>query len=81
MSNSWQEDATNREFRERQMGQVSILWLLALMLRERRLILSVTAIGLIGGLVIALVRAPTYTTKFSFVPQVAQDPSRAGLAS
>ncbi len=60
-------------------NQASTLWLLAVMLRERTTILAVTGIGAVIALVVALLRAPTYTTTFSFLPQATQDASRAGL--
>src|SRR6266849_6088511 len=60
---------------------VSLLWLLAVVVRERRLILAFTAAGIILGLAAALLRPKTYTTTFSFLPQSEQDPSRAGLAN
>ncbi|MEX2156185.1 MAG: Wzz/FepE/Etk N-terminal domain-containing protein [Gemmatimonadales bacterium] len=61
--------------------EISVLWILAVLLRERRTILVVTGVGMALALVVALLRAPTYTSTFSFVPQVTQDPGRAGLAS
>jgi uncharacterized protein involved in exopolysaccharide biosynthesis len=59
---------------------VSLLWMLAVLVRERRLILVFTAAGIILGLALALVRPKTYTTTFSFLPQSTSDPTRAGLA-
>jgi uncharacterized protein involved in exopolysaccharide biosynthesis len=60
---------------------VSLLWMLAVLVRERRVVLATTAAGIILGLTIALLRPTTYTTAFSFLPQSEQDPSRAGLAN
>ncbi len=61
--------------------EISLLWILAVLLRERRPILLVTGIGSAFALVVGLLRAPPYTSTFSFVPQVTQDQSRAGLAN
>jgi uncharacterized protein involved in exopolysaccharide biosynthesis len=60
---------------------VSVLWILAVLVRERRLLLAFTTAGIILGLAIALLRQTTYTTTFSFLPQATQDQSRAGLVS
>ncbi len=59
---------------------VSLLWLLAVLLRDRRVIVSLTAAGLILGLAVALLRPKSYTTSFAFVPQASPDQNRAGLA-
>jgi uncharacterized protein involved in exopolysaccharide biosynthesis len=59
---------------------VSLLWLLAVLVRERRMILGFTLAGISLGLTIAFLRPKTYTTTFSFLPQSATDPTRAGLA-
>jgi uncharacterized protein involved in exopolysaccharide biosynthesis len=58
----------------------SLLWLLAVILRERRIVIACTAVGVAVGLMIALARKPTYTSSFSFLPQSAQDANAAGLA-
>lgn len=65
----------------REQEDVSLLWILAVLVRERRIMLAFTVAGIVVSLTVALLRANTYTTAFSFVPQSAQDPSRAGLAS
>ena len=70
-----------REFRQREQDQLSLLWILAVLLRERRTILSLMALGIGIALLITLLRPPGYTTTFSFVPQSIQDPSRSGLAN
>lgn len=59
---------------------ISLLWLLAVLVRERRLIAALTAAGIVGGLAIGFLRPKTYTTTFSFLPQATQDPNRAALA-
>lgn len=60
---------------------VSLYLILAILLRRRRLILMIAALGAIAGLVVAMLRPPTYTSSFSFLPQSTQDPNRAGLAT
>jgi uncharacterized protein involved in exopolysaccharide biosynthesis len=67
--------------RQSELDQVSLLWILAVALRERRTILGITGLGVAITLVVALLRSPTYTTTFSFVPQTTQDAGRAGLAN
>jgi uncharacterized protein involved in exopolysaccharide biosynthesis len=60
---------------------VSVYWILAVLLRDRRLVLGCAGIGLLLGLTLGLLRKPTYTSSFSFLPQSTQDPGKAGLAS
>lgn len=75
-------DPSLRQFRERaQAGDASMLWLVAVIVRERRTVLSLTGVGLVIALAVALLRPPTYSTNFSFVPQGGQDAGRSGLAS
>jgi uncharacterized protein involved in exopolysaccharide biosynthesis len=81
MTGQAEPEALTRQFREREQEQISLLWILAVLLRERRTILTFTGAGGIIALLFALFRTPTYTTSFSFVPQQMQDPGRAGLAS
>ena len=59
---------------------VSLLGFVAILLRERRVVIAVTATGLVVSLAIALLRARTYTTVFSFLPQ-GQEQTAGGLAS
>ena len=54
-------------------------WVLTELLRGRKPILGITAIGTSVGLVVALLRPATYTTSFAFFPQLGQDAGRAGL--
>ena len=65
-------------------GGASLLWLVAVLLRDRRLVYALTAAGLIVGLSVALLRRPTYTSTLSFLPQSgepnANDAGIAGLA-
>ena len=60
---------------------ISVLAILAVLLRERRVIFICTGVIVVLALVFALSRQRTYSTNFSFVPQHAQDPSLAGLAN
>ena len=60
---------------------ISPYWLAAVLLRRRRSIALITALGILVAVVILLVRPARYTTTFTFVPQAPEDPSRAGLAS
>jgi uncharacterized protein involved in exopolysaccharide biosynthesis len=60
---------------------ISVYWILAVLLRRRRLLLVAALVGAVVGLGVALVRPPSYTSSFSFLPQSTQDPNRAGLAS
>lgn len=61
--------------------ETSLLSILALLLRERTIIVGAMALALVAALGVVLLKTRTYTTSFSFVPQVSQDQSRAGLAS
>ena len=60
-------------------GSVSLLWLTAVLFRERRWLILCGAVGLVLGAALALFRPLTYTTNFSFLPQSEKD-SRASLA-
>lgn len=60
---------------------VSLFWLAAVLLRNRRFIAIITAVGIVVSVALALLRQTTYTTTFTFLPQATQDQSRAGLAS
>ena len=61
--------------------EVSLLWVAAVLLRNRRLIAIITTVGIVVALVIVVFRPKTFTTTFSFLPQATQDPNRAGLSS
>jgi uncharacterized protein involved in exopolysaccharide biosynthesis len=67
-------------FPDRGPEAISLAWILAILLRERRTIIGVTGACLVLALAVAFLRSATYTTSFSFVPEVAQDQSRSGLA-
>ena len=60
---------------------ISVLSILAVLLRERRVILACAGLMAVLALVFALSKQRTYSANFSFVPQQTQDPSLAGLAS
>jgi uncharacterized protein involved in exopolysaccharide biosynthesis len=61
--------------------EISLLAILAALVRERRTIIVVTAIAILASLAYALTRPAVYASLFSFVPQGAPDANRAGLAS
>lgn len=62
-------------------GLLSVGAVLAALLRARWLIVGITAAGIAFALFSALTRKPSYTAEFSFIPQLAQDQGRSGLAS
>jgi uncharacterized protein involved in exopolysaccharide biosynthesis len=61
--------------------ETSVLSVLTLLLRERGIIVGAMSLALMAAVGVVLLKQRTYTTSFSFVPQVSQDQSRAGLAS
>lgn len=62
-------------------GEISVLWILAVLMRQRRIVIAFTAIGVVVALVVALLRERTYSATFSFVPQAGQDATPASLSS
>lgn len=60
---------------------VTVPWMLAVLVRDRRVILSFATVGLIAALGAALLRPSMYTATFSFIPQSGSDQGRSGLAS
>src|SRR5207249_178785 len=48
---------------------VSLLWMFAVLVRDRRVLLASTAAGIVLGLTVMFLRAKTFTTTFSFLPQ------------
>ena len=60
---------------------VPLPWILAVLLRDRRLILTCGAVGFIVAVVIALLKGTYYTASFSFIPQSGEDQARSGLAT
>jgi uncharacterized protein involved in exopolysaccharide biosynthesis len=54
--------------------------LLAVVLRERRVVIITVALGVVISVGMALMRQLMFTSNFSFVPQVQQDAARSGLA-
>jgi len=60
---------------------VSPYWIAAVLLRERRFIAWVTGAGVLLAVAVLLIRRPTYSTSFTFLPQAPDDQSVAGLAS
>ncbi|MSR05533.1 MAG: hypothetical protein EXR93_00465 [Gemmatimonadetes bacterium] len=65
----------------RENADVSLLWILAVLVRERRLMIAFTLAGIVLPVTAALLRTRTYTTLFSFVLQSAPDPNTSGIAS
>ena len=61
--------------------EVSLFWMAAVLLKNRRLIAIFAGIGLLIAVGVALVRSKTYTTTFSFLPQTTQDPSASQLSN
>jgi uncharacterized protein involved in exopolysaccharide biosynthesis len=68
---------------EREPGAegVSVAWILAVLLVRRRFVIVLASVGFLLALVAALLKAPQYTSSFSFTPQSNQDPARSGLAA
>jgi len=62
-------------------GEISVLWILAVLMRERRIVIAFTAIAVVVALVIAVLRERTYSATFSFVPQAAQDATPSSLST
>jgi uncharacterized protein involved in exopolysaccharide biosynthesis len=60
---------------------VPLPWILAVLLRDRLLILAFAGVGIAIAIVLGLLKAPQYTAVFSFVPQSTQDQTRSGLAT
>lgn len=61
--------------------EISLLVLLAAVLRRRKLVLAIFAAGAAITLGMALTKERTFTSSFSFAPQASPDAGRAGLAS
>ncbi|MEO5869830.1 MAG: hypothetical protein ABIT91_08240 [Gemmatimonadaceae bacterium] len=62
-------------------GEVTVPWFLVVLLRARRLILGIVAVGVLLGVVLALLKPDAYTCSFSFLPQAAESQGGSGLAS
>jgi uncharacterized protein involved in exopolysaccharide biosynthesis len=60
---------------------VTLPWLLATLLRGRRLIIGVTLAGMAYAVTTALLKKPAYTSEFSFIPSSGNDQARSSLAS
>lgn len=59
---------------------MTLVWVLAVLMRERRILTAFAVTGMVLALAAGLLRRASYTATFSFVPLTQQDPSRAGLA-
>lgn len=62
-------------------GGVSLLSMIGLLYRSRRIILISAGIGLAVAAVVAIVRPSTYTTSVSFMPQSSGDQAPGGFAN
>lgn len=60
---------------------VTVPWLLAAVLRGRKVIVALAIAGFVTALAVALVRTTYYTSTFAFIPAAGGDQSRGGLAS
>jgi uncharacterized protein involved in exopolysaccharide biosynthesis len=81
MSEQQDHDPLREQYPSEDPPAVPLPWILAVLLRERRLIAAFTAIGLVLAIALALLKGPTYTSTFSFLPQSGEDQGRLGLAS
>ncbi len=61
--------------------QVAVAWILAVLLRDRKVVLVSSGLSFAMALMLALWNVPYYTASFAFLPQSGQDQNRAGLAS
>ena len=60
---------------------IPLPWLLVALLRGRRLLIAFVLIGMVTGVVLALLKGTSYTATFSFIPQSTDATARSGLAS
>jgi uncharacterized protein involved in exopolysaccharide biosynthesis len=63
------------------MTETSVPWILAVLLRDRRLVLMVIGVGWAVALLIALVQPRRYTVGFSFLPQSTSSQNAGRLAA
>jgi uncharacterized protein involved in exopolysaccharide biosynthesis len=70
-----------RTFGARDASQPSLWWIGAELVRRRVVLLACVGLGAVLAAGMAMLRPPTYTTTFSFVPQASNDAARAGLAT
>ncbi len=62
-------------------ADVSLLWILAVLLRDRRAIVLFASVGAAISILIALLQGPRYTSTFSFIPQSTLGQGSDGLAN
>jgi uncharacterized protein involved in exopolysaccharide biosynthesis len=62
-------------------SDITLVGVAALILRERKRLLAFTVFASVFAAIAVFLKDRTYTATFSFVPQAAQEQSRAGLAS
>ena len=81
MTERVENEASTNEQSNDEPNAVPLPWILAVFLRDRWLILTFAGVGFAIAIVLALLKGPTYTSSFSFLPQSGEDQGRAGLAS
>ena len=81
MTTTSEAEGSRREFAEREFGRLTPLWVAGVLLRDRGRLLRAAVIGGVIGLVVGFLRPATFTTEFSFTPQVGDAADGAGLAS
>src|SRR4051812_14608383 len=74
------QDVSAHRFRGSAPEPISVAWVLAVLLLWRRTIIGVNLACVTVAAAVALLRPTTYTTNFSFVPELPPDASRSGLA-
>jgi len=62
-------------------ADVSLLWILAVLLRDRRAIVLFASVGAAISILIALLQWPRYTSTFSFIPQSTLGQGSDGVAN
>lgn len=75
-----EQESSLHKFPARGPEPVSIAWIMAVLLLWRRTIITTTAICIVLALAAGILRPITYTTNFSFVPEIAQDQGNSSLA-
>src|SRR5215510_2675284 len=60
---------------------ISAAWVLAILLRNRFVIVAVTALGVLATVLVVLLRTPEYAVTFSFLPQTTQAQGNSGIAA
>lgn len=63
------------------MTETSVPWILAVLIRDRRVVFMLVGAGIVVSLLIALVQPRRYTAGFSFLPQSTSGQGSEGLAA